>query len=207
MSKNEEGMDASPSNASLRRRIQTALIRRYDTPVMNNVYRSDYVECLVAFALDADWWLTWTRGWDWAAWDCQHPSGARLEVKQAAARQSWDREALAPRRAPRFDIAPRTGYWTQDGNQWVDSPGRPADIYVFAWHDEKRAGYADHRDPDQWCFFVVAEQDLPGNRKQIGLRDLKALASACRIAELKREVESACPAREALKAALEHVKS
>ena len=32
--------------------------------VMNNVYRADYVECLVAAMLGTDWWLTWVRGWD-----------------------------------------------------------------------------------------------------------------------------------------------
>ena len=178
-------------------------MRRYDTPVMNNVYRADYVECLVAFTLGTDWCLTWMRGWDWAAWDCQHTSGARIEVKQGAARQSWDRETTARRRIPRFDIASRTGYWTQDGSRWVNFPGRPADLYVFAWHDERRDGYADHRDTSQWLFFVVAEQDLPKNRKHIGLTGLKAIVSPCRIADLKRTVESACPAQGALKATKE----
>ena len=158
-----------PRNAALHRRTLSTLMRRYDTPVMDNVYRADYVECLVTFTLGADWWLTWTHGWDWAAWDCQHTSGARLEVKHAAARQPWDRETLARRRSPSFDIAPRTGCWTQDG-RWVDSPGRPADLYVFAWHDERRDGYTDHRDANQWLFFVVVEQDLPKNQKRIGFR-------------------------------------
>ncbi len=205
MIRHEDGVGSNPRDAALHRRIQTTPMGRYDTPVMNNVYRADYVECLVAFTLGTDWWLTWTRGWDWAAWDCQHTSGARLEVKHAAARQSWDRETPARRRAPRFDIAPRTGYWTQDGSRWVNSPGRPADLYVFAWHDEGRDGYADHRDTNQWLFFVVAEQDLPKNRKHIGLEGLKAIVSPCRIADLKRAVENACPARGALKAAIEHV--
>ena len=198
-------VDNNPKKAALHRRIQTTLMHRYDTPVMNNVYRSDYVECLVMFTLGDDWWLTWTRGWDWAAWDCQHTSGVRLEVKQAAARQSWDRETPARHRAPRFDIAPRTGYWTQDGSRWVDSPGRPADLYVFAWHGESRDGYADHRDAKQWLFFVVAEQDLPKNRKSVGLTGLKAIVSPCRIADLKHAVRNACPAQGALKATLEHV--
>ena len=92
-------------------------MRRYHRSVMNNVYRADYVECLVASTLGPKWWLTWERGWDWAPWDCQHASGTRLEVKQTAARQSWDRETLPRRRAPRFDIAPRTGYSTQDGSR------------------------------------------------------------------------------------------
>ena len=130
MTRHEDGLDSNPRNTALHRRIQATLIRRYDKRVMNNVYRADYLECLVALTLGADWWLTWAHGWDWAAWDCQHTSGARLEVKQSAARQSWDRETPARRRAPRFDIALRAGDWTQDGSRWVDAPGRPADLYV-----------------------------------------------------------------------------
>ena len=191
MAGHEDEPGGSSRHVASHRRIRAMLLRRYDTPVMNNVYRSDYVECLVETALAPEWWLAWTRGWDWAAWDCQHTSGARLEVKQAAARQSWDREALAPRRSPRFDIASRTGYWPQDG-MWVDSPGRPADIYVFAWHDERREEYADHRDAGQWLFFVAAERDLPANRKHIGLSGLRVLAPACRITELRRAVGNAC---------------
>ena len=205
MTGNKDEVDSNPRNTALHQSIQTTLMRRYDTPVMNNVYRADYVECLIAFTLGADWWLTWTHGWDWAAWDCQHTSGARLEVKQSAARQSWDRETLAPLRSPRFDIAPHTGYWPQNGSPWVNSPGRQADLYVFAWHDERRDGYADHRDPNQWDFFVAAEQDLPKNRKQIGLTGLKSIVSPCPIADLKHAVENACPAPGALKSALVHL--
>ena len=204
MTRPKDKVDINQKNTALHQCIKTTLMRRYDTPVMNNVYRANYVECLIAFTIGNDWWLTWTQGWDWAAWDCQHTSGARLEIKQAAVRQSWDREAPARRRTPRFDIADRTGYWTQDGSRWVNSPGRPADLYVFAWHDEGRVGYADHRDTNQWLFFVVAEQDLPKNQT-IGLGGLKAIVSSCRIAGLKRAVENSCPARVALKATLEHV--
>ena len=87
----------------------------------------------------------------------------------------------------------------------MNSPGRPADLYVFAWHNESRDGYADHRETNRWLFYVVAEQDLPKNRKQIGLTGLEAIVSPCRIVDLKRVVENACPARVALKATLEHV--
>ena len=60
MTRREDEVDNNPRNAALHRRIQTTLMRRYDTPVMNNVYRADYVECLVVFTLGTDWWLTWT---------------------------------------------------------------------------------------------------------------------------------------------------
>ena len=65
MTGHEDEVNRTPSNAVLHRRIQTTLMRRYDTLVMNNVYRADYVECLVAFMLGADWRLAWARGWDW----------------------------------------------------------------------------------------------------------------------------------------------
>ena len=75
----------------------------------------------------------------------------------------------------------------------MNSPGRPADLYVFAWHDESWDGYADHRDTNQWLFFVVAEQDLPKNRT-IGLAGLKGIVSPRRIVDLKRAVKNACSA-------------
>ena len=71
-------------------RILDMLVRRYKQPIMNNVQRGDYVECMIALALGEEWKLTSEDGWDWAAWDCEHRvSGARLEIKQSATRQSW----------------------------------------------------------------------------------------------------------------------
>ena len=43
MIRHEDGVDSNPRDAALHRRIQTTLMGRYDTPVMNNVYRADYV--------------------------------------------------------------------------------------------------------------------------------------------------------------------
>ena len=180
--------------------ILNMLKRRYDGPIMNNVYRGDYVECMIESVLKPDWRLTWADGWDWAAWDCEHtPSGARLEIKQAAARQSWDKGSTPSRRNPVFDIAPRNGYWTREG-EWIDSPGRQADVYVLAWH-AREDEHADHRDFGQWCFFVVAERDLPQSQKSIGLGRLEVIAVPCGITDLRIAVETARPAKRALKAA------
>ena len=82
----------------------------------------------------------------------------------------------------------------------MDSPGRPADLYVFAWHGERRDRYADQRDANQWVFFVVAERDLPKNRKSIGLKELESISALCRIEDPEPIVENTCPAPEALKA-------
>lgn len=182
------------------KRILEMLIGRYDQRIMNNVQRGDYVECMIAVALGPDWRLTSEEGWDWAAWDCEHTaSEARLEIKQSAARQSWDRKSDRPHRNPSFDIRPRKGYWLKDGGPWVTDPGRLADVYVFAWHGEADE-QADHRDATQWRFFVVAERFLPNGQKSVGLRTLERIAVPYSVGELRREVEKACPARDNLKA-------
>ena len=183
--------------------ILDMLIGRYDRPIMNNVQRGDYVECMIATALRPDWRLTSEEGWDWAAWDCEHTaSEARLEIKQSAARQPWDRGSDRHRRNPRFDIGPRTGYWPKDGGPWIADPGRHADVYVFAWHG-KADEHADHRDAAQWRFFVVAEPSLPGGQKSVGLSGLERIADPCCVGELARAVDQACPADENLKAVRE----
>ena len=180
--------------ATLRRQdILNMLKRRYDGPIMNNISRGDYVECMIAITLGTDWRLTWIDGWNWAAWDCEHlSSGVRLEIKQAAARQTWDGGETPARRNLAFAITPRSGYWTRMG-QWIESLGRHADVYVFARHG-RDANDADHADPRQWQFFVVAEQDLPQDQKSIGLRRLREIAAQCGIADLRRALERTCPA-------------
>ena len=64
---------------------------------------------MVALALGPEWKLPCEHRWDWAPWDIEHESGARIEVKQSAVRQTWDREEVAERRNPSFNIALRKG--------------------------------------------------------------------------------------------------
>ena len=162
----------------LHQKVLSTLVGLYDRRVMNNVHRAEYVECLVAEILSPDWNLPWRQGYDWAPWDLEHaPSGTRMEVKQSAALQPWHGGQGPPTPSPRFDIAPRTGYWTKE-SVWVDSPGRPAHIYVFAWHPETDATRADQRVPAQWRFFPVPTERLPTSQQSIGLAGLKRLASA-----------------------------
>ncbi len=188
------------------RRILEMLKRRFDTAVMDNLDRGIYAECLVREALGSDWRLTWASGWDWAPWDCEHRhTGVRLEIKQAAARQSWDRDGTARRRRPSFDIAPRTGYWARDGSAWIPfpEPVRPADVYVFAWHGRREHGVADHRDAGQWRFHAVAEPDLPPGQKTPALSVVRKLAPDAGFADLRYAVECAVPAERKLKKTLE----
>ena len=95
-----------------------------------------------------------------------------------------------------FDIAPRTGLYSRSTSECVDAPGRPADVYVFAWHGERERGVADHRDSEQWLFFVVPEPELPEGQKRIGLRGLRNIVSPCRLFGLRSAVLQACPAGE-----------
>ena len=182
--------------------IRHLLLGPYEKPIMNNVHRANFVECLIALALGDQWQLTWQQGWDWAAWDLESQSGVRLEVKQAAARQSWD-PPETPQRIPRFDIAPRDGYWTREGSQWKDLPGRHADIYVFAWHRQSRAEFCDQRNAEQWLFYVVPEKDLPDDQKSIGLTALEKLAAPHGISEWESAVIDVCPSPEKRKAFLD----
>ena len=159
--------------------VLSEVSRTYDRRVMNNVRRSEYVEAIVALALKDS---GWTRMTPWDSWDCEHESGSRLEVKQSAVAQGWGTERSSP---PRFDIAPRTGFW--DNGAWVDQTGRHADIYVFAWHGGRR-DTADQRDPGAWEFYVVSERDLP-TQKTIGLVAIRGLAAPCGVEDLAVAVE------------------
>ena len=180
------------------------MLERINTPLISNVWRGDYIECLVSTALEPEWAVTWSSGDDWAAWDLEHASGARLEVKNSAARQSWDRSGEEPQRRPTFDIRPRQGYWISSNGKWtkVYAPGRQADVYAFAWHDEIREDVADHRVASKWQFFVVSERTLPPNQKSISLSRLADLVRPVRFEDLRAEVERRLPPLNDLKATL-----
>ena len=163
---------------------------RFDRPIMNNVHRSEFVECLVAAILGEKWQLSWMASYDWAPWDLEHLlSGWKIEVKQSAALQSWDFGAF-PRqpRKPRYDIAPRR-FKTADPNgiERVETI-RSADIYIFAWHPVADCNFADHRDPEQWEFFVAPRETLPYNQKTIGLTSLRNLTGAVSAERLAEKV-------------------
>ncbi|MDE2914563.1 MAG: hypothetical protein OXL68_16740 [Paracoccaceae bacterium] len=49
-------------------------------------HRQEYLVCLVAELLAPEWVSPWTMGHDWAPWDLEHGSGARIQIKQSAAR-------------------------------------------------------------------------------------------------------------------------
>ena len=148
--------------------IQRFLQEVYERPIIGNVERGAYVECMIELALSKDdsaWHLTEP----WTGWDLEHrKTGARIQIKQSAALQRWNPcvrgapgTGTEAEPKPRFSIKPYNGYYSEDGT-WTptEPPQRQADLYVFAWHPKKDAS-ADHRRSDQWKFFLVAEKNLP----------------------------------------------
>jgi hypothetical protein len=143
----------------------------FDVPVIQNQYRSAFVEAMLdPYLAPCGWEYT---GLNWRGWDFEHsPSGARLEVKQSAAWQSWSREGEATPGRGTFDIAARKGYFDKFGC-FIADPGRSADVYVFAWNGTC-APNTNHRNPAQWEFYVVPTALLPEGQRKIGLSSIKA---------------------------------
>ena len=167
-------------------RIIGKLLERYNEPLIDNVERGAYVECMIALALGDAWRLP--KG-AWNAYDLEHPlTGARMEVKNSSVRQISTGEYSGKPSSPTFVIKPKKGYWNPEWTE-LHPPRRTADLYVFALHpidDEE----ADHRRADQWRFYVIRESDLP-NQKSIALNPLEKLAQAVTWDELAGAVEEA----------------
>jgi len=149
--------------------------RLFGQKLIQNQFRSLFVEALIAPELENYGWHYTGDGW--CGWDFQHGpeiSGCRLEVKQSAARQTWakhnDRKT-----SPIFDIKARSGYYVEEGSRWVQEEGRPSHIYLFAWHPIHDVEIADHRDRRQWLFYLIPENRLPRGQKTIGLSAIERL--------------------------------
>lgn len=153
-------------------------------PLVGNAFRGTLVEAMIAEALAPEW--RWCAD-GWGSFDFEGPGGIGLEVKQSAARQNWHAPGDKPC-PPRFDIAERTGHWDEQ-NAWVPGRGRAAAIYVFA-HHPVTDDTADHREPMQWDFYVVAASRLP-SQKSMGTSGVRALADCIGFDQLLTGV-SAC---------------
>lgn len=155
--------------------------RLLGAPLLRNSIRGELVEEMVGVALEPEWGLC---AGDWGACDLAQRDGPlRIQVKQSAARQSWHREGDRPSR-PRFSIAHKTGRYERQA--WIAGRSRNAEIFVFGWHPVTDAS-ADHREPAQWQFFVVAEAHLPA-QASLGLPALARLAEPVAYAELRARV-------------------
>ena len=142
--------------------------RLFDTPIIQNQFRSTFVEAMLEPVLEKAGWKYTGDGW--SGWDFERDDGARLEVKQSAAIQTWSKARNIVTKGA-FDIAGRTGYFFEGGSKWEPTPGRPANVYVFAWNNTE-----DHSRPENWMFFVVPTSCLPP-QKTISLVKVKTLST------------------------------
>lgn len=140
--------------------ISSLAKRLYDRKIMDNRERGDYAEELVAEALGKQWkWV----GIGWHPWDFEgnvDGKRIRIQVKQSAARQIWQR----PKRFnPHFSIETKDkpSYVERDHlGILIEDAGRFCEIIIFAWHGVDDIKRCDHRAPNQWIFFVVPEKAL-----------------------------------------------
>jgi hypothetical protein len=152
--------------------LDRLVARLYGQPIIRNVLRGELVEQFVLDAL-GDGWIA---AGDWEAWDVQSVDGKhRIQVKQSAARQSWAGVDCKPSNA-RFSIKGSMA-WTEAGG-WAGDLIRQANFYIFAWHPLVDAA-ADHRDPDQWEFYVIASDRLP-EQKSLSLSMVRAYCAPSR---------------------------
>ena len=161
----------------LHHKVISSIVQRHDRAIMTEGHRQEYVVCLVAELLAPEWVSPWTMGHDWAPWDLEHGSGARIQIKQSAARDPWDAGRQVDTRTSWFNIARPDRFMSFEG-ELIAPPDRLAEIYIFAWHGETRESAADHRAPEQWRFLVVPTKSLRANLRSVGLHDLKEIADA-----------------------------
>ena len=190
-------MSTSPIERIVTRRLVHQLVsqrlveRVYNQPLIGNVERGQYVECMIELALSEirpPWTLTET----WAGWDLeQRETRARIEVKQSAKVQTWT--AMTPgSTSPSFVISPHTGYYMDGGASWVETGlMRHADVYIMALHSEANPDIADHRLPEQWQFYVVPADRFVEGQKTISLNPLLKLAEPCTYDQLASKVADA----------------
>ena len=151
--------------------LDRLVARLYGQPIIRNVLRGELVEQFVLDAL-GDGWIA---AGDYEAWDVQSVDGKhRIQVKQSAARQSWAEVDCKPSNA-RFSIKGSMA-WTEAGG-WAGDITRQATLFIFAWHPLVDAS-ADHRDPDQWEFYLIRSDQLP-EQNSLSLNMAKALCTVC----------------------------
>jgi hypothetical protein len=153
----------------------------FDQPLIENSYRSAFIEAMIEPYLAPHRWRYVGDGW--GGWDFQRTDGSRLEVKQSAAHQTWSEKLHNIPTRGSFDIAARKESYSEGGSKHDKVPGRNAETYLFAWNPIYGPD-ADHRNPDQWEFYVVPATLLPEGQRTIALSKIKRLAAPVKLEQL-----------------------
>lgn len=167
-----------PKNGPVSAVIGKFIEQSVGQPIVNNVLRGMLIESIVALELEPEW--KWTGG-SYGGWDFEHANGLRLEIKQSAAQQSWQLGPNSKKSPPKFDIALRKHRGA--GGQFVEDDKRAAQLYLFAYHPVEGED-ADHREPDQWEFYLCPEKTLP-RQKSIRLSKIRSLCQKIEISKLR----------------------
>lgn len=142
----------------------------YARPPLREAWREACAEALVHSALHCH---SPQSGWRPAPadqpWHLENDAGIQLQVKQTAAPQPAANDQNRRHPSLSFDIHPGKN-------------GRQTDIYVFAWHPETDPDLANLRDPRQWRFCAIPEDELPDaaleqKTQRISLNRLTSLAA------------------------------
>ena len=185
------------SSEDIRRQLTERLFK---SNIVQNNFRGEVLEEIVNSVIGNKHGGTWEHSSaDWNAWDFRCDDYF-LQVKQAAARQSWDTEDRASEKGRGiFHIRPNSGYYGLDEWHTLEPPQRIAQIYVFGWHACKTA-HCDQFDGNQWKFFVTRSEDFPEQKLTININELKeevekGKAACCSIGGLNKAVNQVKIAR------------
>lgn len=113
------------------------------------------------------------------------PHGEAMRIRQSAALQSGtaDTSCRCPKNADRFDL--------KNGRATRKAKSAMSPLCLFGWHPETDDAIADHRNVEQWQFFVVPEVDLPAGQATISVAELKELSGPITIDHLRASLTEA----------------
>ena len=65
-----------------------------------------------------------------------------------------------------------------EGVTWIKEGGRNTYLYLFAHHPIERSKHSDHRDPQQWDFYVLMARDIKAEKqKSLSLSAIRKLGA------------------------------
>ena len=124
----------------LHHKVISSIVQRLDRAIMTDGHRQEYLVCLVAELLAPEWVSPWTMGHDWALWDLEHGSGARIQIKQSTARNPWDVGRQVDTRTCWFNIARPDLFMSPEG-EYIEPPGSTCrDLHLRLARGDKRVG-------------------------------------------------------------------
>jgi hypothetical protein len=145
----------------------TLFHRFFDQPIMESQFRREYIKELVSLSLCKHSWKRLEAG-D-RDWDFAHVDGLHMKLVQSAA-------CRAPTQG--YAGGPHPAFYIGTAHNSRGHTRRYAGIYLFAWHPISEVRKVDHRDAEQWQFFVMPEGRLPPTKKTLGLRNVEQWAEA-----------------------------